>query len=197
MTTNANSQRKISYMYNVSLDGFIEDSDGELDWGISNEDTYTFINALQSTVDLNIYGRRTYALMAAYWSTADQDTSLPPYRLEFARNWQRTPKVVFSKTLEAVAPNVRLVRGSIAGEVARLRAQPGQDISVAGATLAAQFMELDLIDEFQLFVNPVVLGGGKPMFPPLANRIHLRLIESRSFTSGLVFLRYQRASAEA
>jgi dihydrofolate reductase len=131
--------------------------------------------------------------MAAYWPTADANPSAPGFEVEFARLWRNMPKVVFSKTLERVEWNSRLVRDNIAAEVARLKAQPGKDISVGGATLAASLMRLGLIDEYQLFVHPIVLGGGTPFFPALDNPITLRLVETRTFSSGVVYLSYQRA----
>jgi dihydrofolate reductase len=102
------------------------------------------------------------------------------------------PKVVFSKTLAQVGPNARLVKNNLAGEIARLKASPGKDMSIGGATLAADAIRIGLVDEYQIFVNPVVLGGGTPFFPPLDRRINLRLVETRTFGSEVVYLRYER-----
>jgi len=101
------------------------------------------------------------------------------------------PKIVFSKTLDQVDWNSRMVRDVTAEEITKLKAQPGKDLSIGGPTLASAFMKLGLIDEYQLFVNPVVLGGGTPFFPAIDKPINLQLIETRTFSSGVVYLRYQ------
>ena len=184
--------RKVIYSMLVSLDGFIEGPNRELDWPIIDEEFHKFVNDQQSEFDAYLYGRRLYEVMT-YWETADQNLSAPAYELEFARIWQKTPKIVFSKTLEQVQGNARLVRDNIAAEVAKLKAQPGKNMDLGGPTIAATFMQLGLIDEYRLFVQPVVLGSGTPFFPALGDTIKLRLIETRTFGSGVVYLRYRRA----
>ena len=131
--------------------------------------------------------------MAAYWPTAGENPSAPKHEIEYARIWKNKPKIVFSKTLNHVAWNSRLVRGNIADEVNKLKAQPGKDMSVGGAGLASTFMQLGLIDEYCLYVHPMILGSGKPMFRQLHDKINLQLVETRTFGSGVVLLRYQRA----
>lgn len=131
--------------------------------------------------------------MAAYWPTADADPTAPAYLVEFARRWKETPKVVFSTTPDQVGWNTRLVRGGLVDEVVRLKQQPGKKIEVGGASIAATLLRHGLIDEVQLYVQPVILGGGTPMFPALAEARRLRLVDTRVFRSGVVFLRYQRA----
>jgi len=133
-----------------------------------------------------------YETMAAYWPTADQDTSQPGYILDYARIWQNLPKIVVSTTLEKVEGNARLVRGNLVEEVTRLKEQPGGDIIAGGAGLAASLMKLDLIDEFQLFIHPVLVGGGTPMFSNSERPKNLRLIDQHTFTSGVVFLHYRK-----
>jgi len=115
---------------------------------------------------------------------------------EFARIWKNIHKIVFSKTLDRVQRNARLSRGNIVEEIAQLKAQPGKDMSVGGATIAATLMRSGLIDEYWLYVHPVVLGGGTPMFPTLDNKINLRLVGTRQFGSGVVLLRYQLDRSE-
>jgi dihydrofolate reductase len=143
-----------------------------------------------------LFGRRLYEVMA-YWETADEETSAPEHMLEFARYYQATPKVVFSTTLERVEGDARLVRGGLAEEVAALKAQPGGDLTVGGAGLAAACIELGLVDEYGLFVYPVVAGGGTPFFPALQDRIDLELLETRTFASRVVYLRYRRTPGGA
>jgi dihydrofolate reductase len=185
--------RKVIYLMMVSLDGFVAGPHGEIDWPIIHEELHTFVNDQQHAIDTYLYGRRMYQLMARDWPTLDTAPSVPAYMVEFARIWKVMPKVVFSKTLERVEWNSRLVRGdNVAAAVARLKAQPGQDMAVSGATLASTFIRLGLVDEYRLFVHPVALGGGTPFFPPLDDRLSLRLVETRTFGSGVVYLCYER-----
>jgi dihydrofolate reductase len=134
--------------------------------------------------------------MTDYWPTAERDPSATPAMLEFARIWRDKPKVVFSRTLQTVDWNSRLVRDDPAEEVARLKAQPGFDVSVGGPTLASTLMRHRLIDEYRLYVNPVVLGAGKRFFPELEDRVGLKLLETRTFGSGVVYLRYGAVGAK-
>jgi dihydrofolate reductase len=128
--------------------------------------------------------------MVDYWPTAETDPSATPAMVEFARIWRDKPKIVLSTTLQTVDWNSRLVRDHAAEEVARLKAQPGFDMDVGGPTTASTLMGLGLIDEYRLFVQPVILGAGKRFFPPLDDRIGLKLLETRTFGSGVVYLRY-------
>jgi dihydrofolate reductase len=185
--------RKLIYGMMVSLDGFIETPGREIDWILIDEELHKYVNEQQSAVDTYLYGRRMYELMARFWPTADADPAAPDYIVEYARIWKRTPKVVFSTTLEQVDWNARLVREDVAGEILRLKQQPGKDLEVGGADLASSVMRLGLIDEVQLYVQPVILGGGKRMLPALDARINLRLLETRTFRSGVILLRYGRA----
>jgi dihydrofolate reductase len=176
----------------VSIDGFIEATDGDLRWSYPDEELHQHFNEQESLIDLHLYGRGLYENMASYWPTSVADPSTPQVEREYARLWKNMPKVVFSTTLKEVGWNSRLVSGDIAGEVNRLKARPGGDMSVGGAGLAASFMRLDLIDEYRLYLHPVILGGGKPMFHQLQNIINLQLIETHTFGSGVVLLRYRR-----
>jgi dihydrofolate reductase len=146
----------------------------------------------QQTRELGAHrcGRRLYEEMS-YWETAGENPSLPEYEHEFARIWKETPKIVFSKSLEKVEGNARLVRDGVAEEIAELKGQPGKDLAVGGAGLASTCMKLGLVDEYRLFVSPVILGGGTPYFPALDERIDLALVETRTFASRVVYLRYR------
>lgn len=187
--------RKLTYQMMVSLDGYMEDPNRSLDWVRIDEELHTFVNDQQREIDTYLYGRRMYTLMSAYWPTADEDPSAPQFIIDFAHIWKDMPKVVFSKTLEQVAWNSRLVRENAAEEIAKLKAQPGKDLNVGGAELAAYCMQHGLIDDYQLFVNPVILGSGTRMLPVLDCTIPLSLVETRTFESGVVFLHYRRAEA--
>ena len=185
--------RKVIYAMSVSLDGFIEAANGDLSWSYPDEELHSHFNAQEAMIGVHLYGRGLYENMAAYWPTADQNPSAPGVEIEYARIWKDMEKIVFSKTLKQVGWNSRLVSGNIAEEVNRLKAQPGKDMSVGGAGLAATFMQLGLIDEYRLYIRPILLGSGKPMFGHLLDKIKLRLVETHIFGSSVVLLRYQRA----
>jgi dihydrofolate reductase len=186
-----NAMRKLIYSMGVSLDGFIAGPDGDFGWAAPDDELHRFHNEQTQELGAHLCGRGLYEVMV-YWETADQDPSLGETEREFARIWQELPKVVFSKTLEEVEGNARLVRDGIEEEVAKLREQPGKDLAVGGAGLASTFTKLGLIDEYRLFISPVVLGGGTPYFPPLEERINLELVETRTFGSRVVYVRYRR-----
>jgi dihydrofolate reductase len=175
----------------VSVDGFMEAANGDIGWSAPNPELHQHFNDLESAVDAFLYGRRLYENMAAYWPTADQNPAAPKQEKEYARIWRNKPKIVFSTTLHRVEWNSRLVKGDIAQEVRKLKVQPGNELTVGGAGLAASFMQLGLIDEYWLYVHPVTLGGGKPMFGPLQNQIDLQLLDTRRFGQGVILLRYQ------
>lgn len=185
--------KTLVYSFQVSLDGFVETPAKKLDWIHIDEEVHTFHNDHARETDLSLYGRGLYELMASHWPTADADPSAPEYEAEFARIWRRMPKVIFSKTLEKVDWNSRLVRGDLAEEIARLKEQPGERMDIGGPTLAASAIELGLVDEFRLVVQPVVLGSGTPYLPRMEKRINLELVEKRQFGSGVVYLRYRVA----
>ena len=187
------SVSKVIYSFSVSLDGFMESRDRKLDWVLVDEELHRFFNDEAREVGTFVYGRRLYELMVDFWPTADSDPSLPGYMADFARIWREKPKVVFSKTLKKVEWNSRLATDGLAEEIARMKADPGGDIAIGGANLAAAAIELDLVDEYRVSINPVVLGAGTPFFPRLDGSIRLRLIESRTFSSGVVNLRYERS----
>ena len=186
--------RRVIYSPMVSLDCFVEGPNRELDWGIVDEELHSFINDQQNAIDTYLFGRRMYEVMV-YWDTAEADPSNPEYALEFARIWKNTHKIVFSKTLAQVQGNATLSKGNIVEEIARLKTEPGKDMSVGGASIASTLMGLGLIDEYWLYVQPVILGSGTPMFPALSSKINLRLLETRTFNSGVVLLRYQSVAA--
>jgi dihydrofolate reductase len=184
--------RKVIYGMSVSLDGYIEAKDGDISWTNPDEELHRYFNGREKAIDLHLYGRRIYEIMAAAWSTPEENPAAEEYIQEYAQIWKAFPKIVFSTTLKQVGWNARLVRENIADEVKMLKEQLGGDMSVSGAGLAASFMQLGLIDEFWLYVRPVILGGGKPMFGSQGNKIPLQLVETRQFGQGVLMLRYQR-----
>lgn len=181
---------QVVYIASLSADGSIEADAGDPTWVMPDAELHRHFNVLEDTIGTHLYGRRFYEMMTAYWPRVDAATA-PAYEVEYARIWRCVPKVVFSRTLERVEWNARLVRGDAVEEVARLKARRGKDLSIGGSALAGSLAAHGLIDEFRLYVMPLVLGGGKPMFR-LAQRIALTLVETRSFASGAVLLRYRR-----
>ncbi len=186
--------RKLIYSMTVSLDGFIAGPDGAIDWSAPDEELFAFHTRRVSETGVQLCGRRLYETML-YWETV-QAASLSEDRAEFARIWQALPKVVFSTTLDRVVGNTRLAGKGVREEVARLKAQPGKDIAVGGAGLARACMEMGLIDEWRLFISPVLLGGGTPYLPPLDDPINLELVDTQTFGSRVVYLRYRAAAGD-
>jgi dihydrofolate reductase len=170
----------------VSLDGFIADRDGDFDWAAPDRELHSFHNEQTLELGAHLVGRRLYETMLP-WETMDPSTG--DELGEFARIWQGLPKIVFTRTLSAVEGNARLATGSIEEELGRLG---DAQVAVGGAGLAAELARRDLIDEYRLFINPVVVGGGIPYLPALDSRIDLELAENRTFGSRVVYLRYRR-----
>jgi dihydrofolate reductase len=183
---------KLIYSMGVSLDGFVADTDGSIDWGGPDEELHRFHNEQTRELGAHVMGRRLYETMR-YWETVDESSSNPAHEIEFAELWNPLPKLVFSRTLERVEANARLATSDLAEEVERLKRETDGDVGVGGANFASTCIELGLVDEYRPFVYPVALGGGIPFFPPLAKRIEMRLVETREFAMGVVYLRYEAA----
>lgn len=181
---------KLIYGMIVSLDGYVEDAQGRFDWGAPDNDAlHAFINELAAPVGLYLYGRKMYEVML-YWETAHTLPDQPPVVLAWARQWQAAEKIVFSRTLAAPASaRTRIERAFDPERVRRLKADSPHDITVNGPELAAQVIRAGLVDEFQLIVCPLLVGGGKRFFPE-GVRLDLQLLEERRFANGVVALRY-------
>lgn len=187
--------RKIILMMSVSLDGFFEGPNRELDWQMVDDELHRHFNEQLSAMGAFLDGRVTYELMAGFWPTADLDPTSTGPMVEFARIWRDMPKIVYSRTLDRADWNATVVRDVVPEEVMELKAQKGGDLVLGGADLATAFMQHDLIDEYRLYVQPIVLGRGRPLFQPSDAKITLRLVETRTFGNGVVLLRYQRLDA--
>jgi dihydrofolate reductase len=181
---------KLLYVLNVSLDGYIADEDGKFDWGAPDQEYYSFINDLLRPVGTYLYGRRLYELMAV-WETDPAAAAQSPAVREFAGIWQAADKVVYSRTLQAAATTrTRIERDFDPQAVRHLKAATGRDLTVGGPDLGAHAITAGLVDEYHLFVWPVVVGGGKPFLPNRV-RLQLELLDERRFGSGVVYLRYR------
>ena len=182
---------RLIYGFTVSVDGYIADAQGSIDWSDPSEELHQYWNDFERGTALSFYGRRLYELMSAYWPTADEAPDAGPLIVDFAQIWRAMPKVVFSRTLDSVDWNSRLERGDPVEVVRKLKAQTDGALEVAGATLAAPIVQAGLVDEFRLVVAPTAIGGGTPFFPTLPSWISLRLLENRTFPGGTVLLRYE------
>ena len=184
--------RKLMVFNSMSLDGFIADGKGDMSWAHKQDEEWnSFVAGNASGDGVLVFGRRTYDMMAGYWPTpmAAQNSSV------VAKRMNELQKIVFSRTMEnATWQNTTLVKSELAVEMKRLKAQPGADLVILGsASIVAQLSDARLIDEYQVAMNPVVLGGGKSMFDGVGEKLRLKLIRSRSFQNGNVFLTYQPA----
>jgi dihydrofolate reductase len=186
---------KLIYSMSISADGFIEGPDGDFSWTRPSEELFRFHTDRVRELGAHLCGRRLYETML-YWETADQESAWGPDEREFAELWRRLPKVVFSTTLESVEGKARLASDSLPEEIRRLKEHVDGDLAVGGAALATDCIELDLVDEYHLFVYPVIVGGGTPFFPPTQASLELELVETRSFASRVASLRYQRSRRE-
>jgi dihydrofolate reductase len=185
--------RSVTYSMGVSLDGYIVGPDGAITAWAPDEEVWSLVMDEIRGVGVHLMGRRLYETML-YWETADENPSLDDAELEWAALWKPLPKVVFSTTLSAVQGNARLASRSLADEIEGLRAEPVEgDIAIGGATLAAAAAEVGLIDEYRIRVYPVLVGGGTPFFPTAERQVDLELVETRTFSSKVVYLRYRVA----
>ena len=175
------------------MDGFVETTDHSLEWGLVDDELHEWFNEHARGVAVSLYGRRLWEVMSAYWPTSDSDPAATPVMREFGAIWRATPKLVFSSTLSGpLSSNARLASSDPVTELARIRAETDGDLELGGPTIAAEFIRRDLVDQYGLVVHPVVLGSGTPFFPPDVGRLPLRLIDTHRFTSGVVYLGYER-----
>lgn len=187
--------RKVIFTMSVSIDGFIESSSGDIGWGSPDTELAHHVIERENAIDTHLYGRRLYETMYPYWEEAADDPSATKFDIEYARIWKERRKIVFSKTLTQVGGNCQLFSGDISQEINKLKAQAGKDMFVGGPNLASTFIKLGLVDEYWLYVHPIILGGGKPMFPHLGDRINLKLIDTHRFGSGVVLLKLAKKGA--
>ncbi|HEX6872638.1 MAG TPA: dihydrofolate reductase family protein [Micromonosporaceae bacterium] len=187
--------RKIVLTMSISADGFIEGPNREIDWHLVDDELHYHFNEQLRGMGAFLSGRTTYELMAGFWPTADADPASTPPMVEFAGIWRDKPKFVFSRTLPQAGWHTTIMRDVKVEQIEALKSQPGGDLALGGAELAAAFRELDLIDEYRVYVHPVLIGRGKPLFQPTDRRTPLQLIETRTFGNGVVMLHHRRASA--
>lgn len=181
---------KLIYSAIGSLDGYVEDASGKFEWAAPDEEVHAFVNELERPIGTYLYGRRMYETMV-FWETVDPDGGWPAVAREFAAIWQAAEKVVYSRTLETVSSaRTRIERELDPDAIERMKQSSGSDISIGGAELAGQAIAAGLVDELQLLLVPVLVGGGKRALPNDV-RARLELLDERRFQSGAVFLRYR------
>ena len=181
---------KLNYSAITSLDGYVADVDGNFDWAAPDEEVHTFINDLERPVGTHLYGRRMYELMR-YWETAHALTDQPTFMQDYAAIWQAADKIVYSRTLDTVSSAKTRIERDFDPEAVRLmKAQAERDLIVGGPELAAQAIKAGLVDEWHLFVAPIVVGGGKQSLPDDV-RVKLELLDDRRFGNGMVYLHYR------
>jgi dihydrofolate reductase len=186
---------KLIYSVIASLDGYIEDEAGGFDWAAPDEDVHAFLNDLEREVGTYLYGRRMYETMA-FWERPPDLEEQPVYVREFAELWQAAEKIVYSRTLDAVSTSrTRIEREFDSEAVRELKATARGDLTVGGPELAAPAIEAGLVDELQLFLVPVLVGGGKRGLPHGGARVDLELLDEHRFAGGRVFLRYRTGTA--
>ena len=183
----------LMYSMGVTVDGFINDRAGGFVWTAPDDELFRFHLAEVGKLGAYLCGRRLYEDMLV-WET-DPSLRQTEDGAAFADVWVALPKVVFSRSLTAVQGNARLATGTVAEEVARTLAETDRDISIAGADVAGQAFELGLLDELRVFRYPVVVGGGTPHLPPVADLVRFELTETRTFGGGVVYERYRRVGA--
>ena len=181
---------ELIYMAITSLDGYVEDAEGTFDWAAPDEEVHAFVNDLERTVGTYLYGRRMYETMV-FWESPPDLSGQPPFVQDFAAIWRSADKIVYSGSLETVtSTRTRIERDFDARAVRELKASAASNLTVGGPELAAQAIEAGLVDEYQLFLVPVLVGGGKRALPDNV-RVSLELVEERRFRSGTMFLRYR------
>lgn len=185
--------RKVILMMSISLDGYFEGPNREIDWHLVDDELHRDFNDRLRVMGAFLSGRVTYQLMAGFWPTADEDPAASEPMADFAGIWRDMPKIVYSRTLERADRNTTIVREVVADDIQELKARPGGDLVVGGADLAETFLRLDLVDEYRIYVHPVLIGKGNPLFRDSDTLRSLRLVETQTFGNGVVLLRYERA----
>jgi dihydrofolate reductase len=194
LTCKINLMRKIILFMHTTLDGFVAGPKGEMDWIKLDDEIFDYAGARTNDSDTAIYGRVTFQMMDSYWPTAGDKPSAGKHDIDHSRWYNSVEKIVLSRTLQTDNPKVRVIGNDVAREITKLKQSAGKDILIFGSPSAAHFlMQEDLIDEFWLFVNPVLIGEGIPLFKDIKNRILLKLVGSTAFSCGVIGLHYNHA----
>lgn len=181
---------KLIYSFFTSLDGYVADESGDFDWAEPDEEVHSFVNDLERSIGTNLYGRNLYEMMAV-WETPEVIPASTPAVQEYARIWQAAEKIVYSRTLATVlTARTTIEREFDLASIRDLKARSERDLSIGGPTLAAEAIRAGLVDEYWVFIAPIIVGGGNPFLPDGA-RGAIELLEERRFNNGMVYLRYR------
>jgi len=184
---------KLIYSAITSLDGYISDEQGNFDWAAPSEEVHAFVNDLERSIGTYLYGRRMYETMV-YWETAHTLPESDPIELDYAEVWQSADKIIYSTTMDEVSSaRTRIERDFDPESIRQLKRNADRDLGVGGAELAGQVIKAGLVDEYQLFVNPVLVGGGTSALPDKI-RLDLELVDEHRFGNGVVYLHYRSAA---
>ncbi|HKB45680.1 MAG TPA: dihydrofolate reductase family protein [Chitinophagaceae bacterium] len=185
--------RKIVLFMHTSLDGFVAGPNGEMDWINVDDDMFEYAGMRTNEADTALYGRVTYQMMEAYWPTAADQPAASKHDIEHSRWYSKVAKIVLSKTMRgADLPNTTIISDNAANEISKIKQQPGKEIIIFGSPAAAHsLMSENLIDDYWLFVNPILLGQGIPLFNNIKNTVKLKLAATNVFSSGVVCLHYE------
>jgi dihydrofolate reductase len=186
--------RNLVFFMHTSLDGFVAGPNKEMSWLKLEEDMLDFVAEMTSNADTALYGRVTYELMESYWPNAGQQPNASKHTIAHAKWYEQVPKVVLSTTIaEAGLHNTKVISGQLADNINELKQQEGRDILIFGSPGASQsLLNEGLIDEFWLFVNPIILGKGMPLFKDITGTTKLNLVESKTFACGVIALHYRK-----
>ncbi|HLP21272.1 MAG TPA: dihydrofolate reductase family protein [Chitinophagales bacterium] len=184
--------RKLVQHMHVSLDGFVTDQSGGMGWIHVDDEIFDFVGSITKEADTGLYGRVTFGMMEGYWPTAADNPNASKHDLEHAQWYKAASKVVLSRTLQSALDKTQIVSDNLAEQIEKLKGEPGKNIIIFGSPGAAHsLMQANLVDEYWLFVNPVLIGGGKPLFANIQQKTNLRLIETKTFASGVVAMHYE------
>jgi dihydrofolate reductase len=184
--------RSLIYFMHASLDGFVARSKGEMDWIIVDEEIFDFVSTMTDQADTALYGRVTYQMMEAYWPTAGENPNASKHDKEHSIWYGKVSKVVLSKTInETGLKNTKVISDNLSENINKLKQQSGKNILIFGSPGASHaLLNIGLIDEFWIFINPILLGQGIPLFKDIPELIKLKLLETKTFTSGVIALHY-------
>lgn len=186
--------RNLVYFMHSSLDGFVAGSNGEMDWITVDDEIFDFVSTMTDHVDTALYGRVTYQMMEAYWPTAGEQPNANRHDKEHSIWYKNVSKVVLSKTInETGLLNTKVISDNLSENINKLKQQPGKNILIFGSPRASySLLNAGLVDEFWIFINPILLGQGIPLFKNVPELIKLRLLDTTTFTSGVVALHYRK-----
>lgn len=186
--------RNLVYFMHASLDGFVAGTKGELNWASVDDEIFDFVSTLTDQADTALYGRVTYQMMEDYWPTAAEKPNASKHDKEHSIWYKNVSKVVLSKTMnETGLKNTKVISDNLLENITKLKQQSGKNILIFGSPQASHsLLNIGLIDEYWIFVNPILLGEGIPLFKHVPRKIKLKLIESKTFTSGVVALHYRK-----